>query len=219
MIPAVRSAVAASDDRTSRAMVSSGASDGAVNTQQWWEAELPGIGAKVHEDLRRQFPRRSADHGDIVNLALMRLSEMMRRSEANGGPAIPADDPDARPRLMALARTIAHNAAIDLARKQVRSVVVASKDLESMQAASGEPPADVRMAYADAVRIVMGVLAGATAAEREVFALLIDPALTKSLSNTDRQRAWRLRRKMIRELEARLGSEELGVLGLERADD
>jgi hypothetical protein len=180
---------------------------GVTRAGRWWETELPAIEKHLRRDLFYRYPALVADHDDVVNKTLLRVTEVMRGAQAD----FPEDQAIAR--LHAFAKVIARNFAMDLVRRFVRERRAPVDPEVALSTVEDERPGpDRRVDMAMALDTVLEVLAKASTEDRELFVRMVEGSDEPAMTPRQRQRALRLRTEMAKKLEARFGSDLLSAL-------
>ncbi len=197
----------------------------------WWEAALPATQRDLREFLERRLPALRAQHDDLLNDALMHLSERVRSREglpeAWFGDGRDIDD-EARSYFVRLAMTILRRRVADGFRGAAKRWAERADDTVLQDTPVDGPDASRAVTIARMLRVCVELLADASDHDRALLAAVAglpdgapregDPRAEGDppLDARDRQRLKRLRAKLAAEIRVRLGDD---VASLLREDD
>lgn len=191
----------------------------------WWESELPTLERTLRDHLRRRLPALPHHHDDLINDTLLALSEQILRDRT----AVPSSwlhperpaDPRERDYLPRLAITILRRRVADLFRERVRRwSMLATENPEEREIPAEDPSAERKRLLSRMLQVCMNVLAQTQDTDRDLLGLVSgldeDPTRSRPLTDRERQRLRRLRRRLIEAIQQQLGS---SVTELLRDDD
>ncbi|MEI8255627.1 MAG: hypothetical protein WCJ30_08150 [Deltaproteobacteria bacterium] len=197
----------------------------------WWEAVLPSTQRELRDFLERRLPALRAQHDDLLNDALMHLSERVRAREGlpDGWFGDGRDvDEAARLYFVRLAMTILRRRVADGFRGTAKRWAERADDATLEHAAGDAPDATRVVTIARMLRVCIDALEGASDHDRALLAGVAGLAdaprregdagadTEQPLDARDRQRLKRLRTRLAAEIRARLGDD---VASLLREDD
>jgi DNA-directed RNA polymerase specialized sigma24 family protein len=181
-------------------------------SKPWWESQLPELRSEFVTYLRHHVPGRLADHDDLANDTLLSISRELR-GNSSAFPSswfrssIPKIE-DERIRFRRLAMLILRRRIADLFRANVRDW----SQRESIEDFGNIPNLDTdperRMLSRQMLKITLQFLSQLPATDRDIVANLsgMQGGRTDVLGTRARQRLKRLRRRLAKELQKKLGA-------------
>lgn len=178
----------------------------------WWQQEIRRLEGSLRGHLHRSLPALRQDHDDLVNDTLEGLAKHIERS-----PTVPdswfgsvAPPEEHRLGFYRLAHTILNRRTTDLLRKRI-PVLTAPKLIAELLTENESESIDRRMHMIRLFQLCMELVGKLTADERR---LIHETATgpTTPLSPKDRQRLKRVRAKLAKGIENRLGQSITNLL-------